>query len=65
MQCRHEAVFNIGRSRPILDFHARGMYSLHTCLCSFVGGCYADCFVLLAYLRLTLIEKICLMLKEK
>jgi hypothetical protein len=23
MQCRHEAVFNIGRPKPILDVHAR------------------------------------------
>jgi hypothetical protein len=30
MQCRHEAVFNIGRPRPILDVHARGMYSVNT-----------------------------------
>jgi hypothetical protein len=30
MQCRHEAVFNIMRPRPILDVHARGMYSLNT-----------------------------------
>jgi hypothetical protein len=30
MQCRHEAVFNIGRPRPIFDVHERGTYSLNT-----------------------------------
>jgi hypothetical protein len=43
------AAFNIGRPRPILDVHARGMYSLNT----FVILCFAGCMVVRVHCQST------------